>query len=53
MTPELRDRAQRLIPLGRFAAPSEVAAAVVFLASTEAAFITGETLDVDGGLTMD
>lgn len=53
MTPELRERAQRLIPLGRFALPAEVAAAVVFLASAEASFITGETIDVDGGLTMD
>jgi NAD(P)-dependent dehydrogenase (short-subunit alcohol dehydrogenase family) len=53
MTPELRERAQRLIPLGRFALPAEVAAAAVFLASAEASFITGETIDVDGGLTMD
>ncbi|RMD74034.1 MAG: SDR family oxidoreductase [Chloroflexi bacterium] len=53
MTAEQRSRAQMLIPLGRFAHPAEVAAAVVFLASAEAAFITGETLDVDGGITMD
>ncbi|GIV89454.1 MAG: hypothetical protein KatS3mg055_1972 [Chloroflexus sp.] len=53
MTAEQRSRAQMLIPLGRFAHPTEVAAAVVFLASAEAAFITGETLDVDGGITMD
>lgn len=53
MTPELRERAQRLIPLGRFALPAEVAAAALFLASAEASFITGETVDVDGGLTMD
>ncbi|WP_298816643.1 SDR family NAD(P)-dependent oxidoreductase [Chloroflexus sp.] len=53
MTPAQRARAQALIPLGRFAQPMEVAAAVVFLVSPEAAFITGETLDVDGGITMD
>lgn len=53
MTPAQRERAQALIPLGRFAQPVEVAAAAVFLASAEAAFITGETLDVDGGITMD
>lgn len=53
MTPAQRERAQAMIPLGRFAQPVEVAAAVVFLASAEAAFITGETLDIDGGITMD
>ena len=35
--------------LGRFAAPAEVAEAVAFLAGPEAAFITGATIDVDGG----
>ncbi len=41
------------IPLGRMGKPEEVAAAVVFLASEEAAFITGEILDVNGGYLMD
>ena len=40
------------IPLGRFADPSEIAAAVGFLASEEAAYITGVVLPVDGGLAM-
>jgi 3-oxoacyl-[acyl-carrier protein] reductase len=40
------------VPLGRFATPDEIAAAVTFLASTEAAFITGAVLPVDGGLGM-
>lgn len=41
------------IPLGRMGKPEEVAAAVVFLASPEAGFITGEILDVNGGYLMD
>ena len=42
----------RVIPLGRTGTPGEIAAAVVFLASAEADFITGQTLSVSGGLTM-
>jgi len=41
------------IPLGRLGQPKDVAAAVVFLASEEAGFITGEVLDVNGGFLMD
>jgi 3-oxoacyl-[acyl-carrier protein] reductase len=40
------------IPLGRMGSPRDVAAAIVFLASDEAAYITGHVLDVNGGLYL-
>ena len=40
------------IPMARFADPGEMAAAVAFLASEEAAYITGVVLAVDGGMSM-
>jgi 3-oxoacyl-[acyl-carrier protein] reductase len=40
----------RQIPVGRLGKPEELAAAVAFLASQQAAFITGATLQVDGGM---
>jgi 3-oxoacyl-[acyl-carrier protein] reductase len=40
------------IPLGRLGAPSDIAAAVVYLASDEAAWITGTTLHINGGMAM-
>jgi 2-hydroxycyclohexanecarboxyl-CoA dehydrogenase len=42
----------RAVPMGRLGVPDDVAAAVAFLASDSAAFITGQTLSVSGGLTM-
>ncbi len=42
----------RAIPLGRVGAPEDIAAAVAFLASPAADYITGQTLSVSGGLTM-
>jgi 2-hydroxycyclohexanecarboxyl-CoA dehydrogenase len=43
---------ERAVPMKRLGEPADVAAAVAFLASEEAAFITGQTLSVSGGLTM-
>ncbi|GLY85125.1 SDR family NAD(P)-dependent oxidoreductase [Actinoallomurus iriomotensis] len=48
--PEVRERYQRIIALGRLGRPEDVARAVTFLAGDDAAFITGETLHVDGGI---
>jgi 3-oxoacyl-[acyl-carrier protein] reductase len=40
------------VPLGRLGSPGDIAAAVAFLAGPEAAYITGETLHVNGGMYM-
>jgi len=50
--PRLADALKRAIPLGRLGQPKDIAAAVAFLASEGADFITGQTLSVSGGLTM-
>jgi NAD(P)-dependent dehydrogenase (short-subunit alcohol dehydrogenase family) len=48
---EFRARHEQAIPLGRFATPDEVAAAVLYLASDESASATGTSIAVDGGYT--
>lgn len=43
---------EALVPVGRWADPVEIAEAVMFLASEQAAYITGVVLPVDGGISM-
>ncbi|MDF4249787.1 3-oxoacyl-[acyl-carrier-protein] reductase [Streptomyces sp. WMMB303] len=52
LTDEQRADIVKQVPLGRYAAPEEVASSVRFLASDEAAYITGAVIPVDGGLGM-
>jgi len=49
-TPEELQKAASAVPVGRLGTPEEIAAAVAFLASEQAGFITGATLDVNGGI---
>ncbi len=51
-SPQLRERFVSTIPLGRLAVPADIAQAALFLASEEAALITGVSLDVDGGRSI-
>ena len=52
LTEEQRARIAATIPMGRFGVVEDVAAAVVYLASAEAGYITGQTLHVNGGMAM-
>jgi len=52
LSQELKDKMKSMIPLGRFGTDKEIASAVMFLASDEAAYITGQVLDVNGGMYM-
>ena len=49
---DMKDAISRAIPLGRWGDPQDVAAAVAYLASDEAAFVTGATLAVSGGADL-
>jgi 3-oxoacyl-[acyl-carrier protein] reductase len=52
LSEEIQKKIQAQIPLGRVGQPEEIAQAVAFLASAEAAYITGQVLCVDGGMVM-
>ena len=52
LSPEARDKMSGLIPLGRLGSPEDVAAGVAFLVGPGAAYVTGEVLNISGGLYM-
>ena len=52
LTAQQRARLLGTIPAGRLGVPEEIAASVVYLASVEAAYITGQTLHINGGMVM-
>jgi 3-oxoacyl-[acyl-carrier protein] reductase len=52
LSQEVKDKLAERIPLGRMGTDRDVAAAIVFLASDEAGYITGHVLDVNGGMYM-
>ena len=49
MKPEMREKVTQAIPMGRLADPAEIGRAVAFLVSDDASYLTGATLDVNGG----
>ena len=52
LTEDQKTRALAAIPAGQFGTNADVATAVVYLASAEAAYVTGQTLHVNGGMAM-
>ncbi|HEX4028157.1 MAG TPA: 3-oxoacyl-[acyl-carrier-protein] reductase [Rhizomicrobium sp.] len=52
LTDQQKEMISQRIPAGRMGAPEEIAAAVAYLASQEAAYVTGETIHINGGMAM-
>jgi 3-oxoacyl-[acyl-carrier protein] reductase len=52
MSEEAREAVQKVIPLGRTATAHEIAAGIVYLASDEAGYVTGQVLRINGGMYM-
>jgi 3-oxoacyl-[acyl-carrier protein] reductase len=52
LAPEQTERLKAAIPAGRMGSPADIAAATLYLASEEAAYVTGQTLHVNGGMAM-
>jgi 3-oxoacyl-[acyl-carrier protein] reductase len=52
LTEEYKKMIDQRIPAGRMGLPEEIAAAVIYLASEEAAYVTGETIHINGGMAM-
>ncbi|WP_375447395.1 SDR family NAD(P)-dependent oxidoreductase [uncultured Fibrella sp.] len=50
-TPEMEERMRRVIPMGRFGQPEEIAQAIMWLCAPENAFCTGQAIQMDGGMT--